>query len=138
MTEPALPAATAEDHLSWVRTRMTLDAEMMEWVRHGFSLIAVGFGSFAFLQGVVGAAGEGEGPHVTEPSRVFSLIVTAIGVAVILLAANHNRKMTAWVNADEYGAGPVPELPNEQRTSYLAGAAILIGLISFIALLFLK
>ena len=138
MTDSALPAASMQDHLSWVRTRMTLDAEMMEWVRHGFSLIAAGFGSFAFLEGVVGAVGKGEGPGVTEPSRVFSLVVTVIGMAVIALAASHNRKMTAWVDADEYGASPVPALPNERRTTYLAAAAILIGLISFIALLFLR
>jgi hypothetical protein len=43
---------SAHDHLTWVRTRLTLDAEFLESVRHGFSLITAGFGSFSIFQGL--------------------------------------------------------------------------------------
>lgn len=125
------------EHISWVRTRMTLDAELMEWIRHGFSLIAVGFGSFSFLDGMRGTLGEGAGANVTEPSRMFSLAITAIGILLIALALRHNKRMVAFVNADEYGEGKVLSLPDERREEYLALAAIVIGVISFVALLFL-
>jgi hypothetical protein len=32
--------------------------------------------------------------------------VTAIGVIAILLGVVHDRKMTAWVDADEFGTWP--------------------------------
>lgn len=137
---PETRSATLEpdEHMSWVRTRMTLESDLMEWIRHGFALIVVGFGSFAFLDGVVGALGEGEGPSVTEPSRIFSLAATAIGVLLIGMALRHNRRMVAFVNSDEFGGRPALEIPDEKREEYLATGAIVIGVVSFVALLFLR
>jgi uncharacterized membrane protein YidH (DUF202 family) len=131
MRQPQVSRATlTNDHLSWVRTRLTLDSEFLESVRHGFSLIATGFGSFSIFQGLT--LGE---RAVSALPKTFALIVTAVGVIVILLAIAHDRKMTAWVDADEFGTAPVPDLPDENRPLYLAAAAVVIGLISFIALL---
>jgi uncharacterized membrane protein YidH (DUF202 family) len=123
--------------MSWVRTRMTIEADLMEWIRHGFALITVGFGSFAFLEGIVGALGEGEGPGVDSPSRIFSLVATAIGVFLIAIALRHNQKMVKFVNDDAFGEGPVPPLPDEQRAGKLALGAMVVGVMSFIALLLL-
>jgi hypothetical protein len=139
MLETASPLPVAQhDHMSWVRTRETLDSELREWTRHGFSLITVGFGSFAFLEGLVAALAEGEGPGTTEPSRVFSLVATAIGVILIATALRHNRRMVAFVNADAFGDGPTLEVPDEKRGEIIAMGAIVIGVISFIALLSLR
>lgn len=124
------------EHIRWVQTRMMLDDQLMETVRHGFSLIAVGFGSFAFLEGIVG--GLGEAAHATTPSRAFSLAATAVGVAIVLFAMRHNRKMAAWVNADEFPAGEAPDLPDEELPHRLGRAAVAIGVLSFIGLLFLQ
>lgn len=121
-----------DDHLTWVRTRMTLDHDFLDSVRHGFSLIAAGFGSFSIFEGLT--IGERQ---VSELPKAFALIVTAIGVMIILLAIMHDRKMTAWINSDEFGAGSVPELPDENRPLYLAISAAALGMVSFIALLFI-
>ncbi|HEX5497641.1 MAG TPA: hypothetical protein VFX03_00375 [Thermomicrobiales bacterium] len=129
--EPAAPAAGGQ-RLTWVRTRLALDQSLLEAVRYGFSLIAAGFGSFAVFEGL----SFGERPLSAMP-RAFALIVTAIGIVVIFLAAGHARRMIAWVNADEYGAEPAPALPEENRTFHLAAAAVVIGAVSFIALLLL-
>jgi hypothetical protein len=120
------------DHLTWVRTRLTIDQEFMDSVRHGFSLITAGFGSFAIFEGLT--IGERE---VSELPKTFALIVTAIGVLVIILAIRHDRTMTAWIDADEFGAGTVPELPDENRPLYLAAGAAVIGIVSFVALVLL-
>ena len=120
------------NHEMWVRTRLQLDAEFQEALRHGFSLIAAGFGSFSIFEGLT--IGERE---VSELPKTFALIMTVIGMVVILLAASHLRKMSAWVDADEFGAEPVPRLPDENRSVYLGGAVIVIGVVSFVALLLL-
>jgi hypothetical protein len=131
MTNSAVPRTrTHTDHETWVRTRLQLDAEFQEALRHGFSLIAAGFGSFSIFEGLT--IGERE---ISALPKTFALIVTIIGVILILLAASHLRKMTAWVDVDEFGAVPAPQLPDENRSVYLAAAAIVIGLISFVALL---
>jgi hypothetical protein len=136
MTETTAISDGGGEHLTWVRTRMNLDDELREWIRMGFSLIVVGFGSFAFLAGVVEALQGEEGLDVTNPSKAFSLVSTAVGIILILLAVNHNRQMVAWVNADEFGSGEVPELPQERRLYNLAAGAVVLGAISFFALLF--
>ena len=120
------------NHEMWVRTRLQLDAEFQEALRHGFSLIAAGFGSFSIFQGLT--IGERE---VSELPKTFALIMTIIGVIVILLAASHLRKMSTWVDTDEFGSESVPRLPDENRPLYLAAAAEAIGIVSIIALLLL-
>jgi hypothetical protein len=129
--ETTAPADDAS-HLTWVRTRLTLDQDLLEAIRYGFSLIAAGFGSFAVFEGL--RPGE---RAMSELPKTFALIATAIGIIVILLAVQHSRKMTAWVDADEFGTGLAPELPNENWPLYLATAAVVLGVISFVALLLL-
>ena len=124
------------ENIRWVQTRMMLDEQLMHAVRHGFSLIALGFGSFAFLEGVVG--GFGESSHATEPSRAFSLAATVIGVVIVLLAIRHNRSMMAWVNADEFPDGEAPDLPDQELPERLGIFAIAVGVCSFIGLLLLQ
>ena len=131
MTEPT-PETATRDHLTWVRTRLSLDQDFLASIRYGFSLIVAGFGSFALFEGLT--IGERQ---VAPLPRTFALISTAIGIIIILVAVGHARKMTAWVNADEYETDPVPELPNENRPLYLAIAAVIIGAVSFVAMLLL-
>lgn len=131
------PAQSHAEHMSWVRTRMTLDNEFIEWIRHGFALIGVGFGSFAFLDGVVNGLGEGGVRSSTEPSRLFSLGATAIGMLLIIIALRHYRMMVAFVNSDEFGEQPSLPLPNEKRDEFLAIGAVVLGALSFVALLLL-
>jgi hypothetical protein len=119
---------SASDHQTWVHSRLLLDKAFLDTVREGFAMIAAGFGSFAIFDGLASVRERDALP------KAFALILTAIGIIVILLAVQHNRKMTVWVNADEFGAGPVPALPDERRTEYLAVAVGIIGVISFIAL----
>ena len=72
MSEQRSPDPEDDDHLAWVRTRITLDQEFHEWTRHGFELIAAGFGSFAIFEGLT--FGESER---SELPRAFALAVTA-------------------------------------------------------------
>src|SRR5687767_3646083 len=101
--EPTMDPPIAEDestnnHLLWFRARMLVDDQFLDVIRHGFSLIVAGFGSFSLFQGLT--IGE---RHVSPLPKTFALIVTAIGVIVILLALWHAARMTTWVNADAFG-----------------------------------
>lgn len=91
-------------------------------------MIAAGFGSFAIVQGLAGHARD-------ELPKAFALAITAVGIIVIVIAARHHRKMIDWVDADEFGTGATPSLPDERRTDYIAAAAVVIGVVSFVALL---
>ncbi len=130
MTEPT-PETATRDHLTWVRTRLTLERDLRDTMTQGFALIAAGFGSFALFDGLTEhRSGDGL-------PKVFALVSTAVGVIVIVLAISHFRKMIAWVDTDEYGSAPTPELPDDQRPLHIAIGAAVIGIISFVALLVL-
>jgi hypothetical protein len=120
---------TAVDHLTWVRTRLILERDLRDAMAQGFVLITTGFGSFAILSGVAPAA-----EHQALP-RGFSLAATAIGVLVILLGIEHYRRMTAWVDGDEFRDRSAPALPDERRPVLMAAATAILGLVSFVALL---
>src|SRR3954452_2598046 len=132
MSEQTLPDPAANDHLRWVLTRLTLERDLRETMTQGFALIAVGFGSFAIFDGLT------EHRSGDELPKVFALVSTAVGVIVIALAITHFRKMIAWVDTDEFGTATAPELPDEQRPLYMAIGAVVIGIISFVALLVLR
>ena len=53
------------------------------------------------------------GPELTPPGRWV----------LILLAITHARKMTAWVNVDEFGLAPAPMRPHENRPPALGGGS---------------
>lgn len=128
MTDLVDGAGTHGEHLSWVRTRLTLERDFRETVARGFALIVTGFGSFAFFGDLTGRDESADLP------KAFALAATAIGVIVIVLGIEHFGKMRAWVDADEFGGGRKEELPDERRTVLVAGAAAIIGVISFVAL----
>ena len=108
-----------------------LERDFRDTTSRGFALIASGFGSFAIFDGLA------INDRRDSLPLAFALVATAIGMVVILLAILHYRKMTAWVDAEEFASLPAPELPNERSSVVVAGSAIAISLISFIALLLL-
>lgn len=130
MTNTSIPNDPVQrDHQSWVQNRFTLEAGFQESIRHGFTLISAGFGSFALFEGLTATQERAELP------RTFALVLNVVGVMVILLAIKHFRRMSAWIDRDEFGAASAPRLPEERRPMVLATGAVLIGAVSFVALL---
>ena len=128
---PIVNDPSLRDHQSWVQNRLILETGFQEAIRHGFTLISAGFGSFALFEGLATTQEREALP------RTFALVLNVVGVVVILLAANHFRRMSAWIDADEFGAAGAPKLPEERRPMLLAAGAVLIGAVSFVALLLL-
>ena len=129
MTDRRDAAAATIHHLGWIRTRLVLERDLRDAVAQGFALITAGFGSFAILSGGAPAA-----EHQALP-RGFVLGATAIGVLVIVLGIAHYRRMTAWVDADEFGGQSAPTLPDERWPVLTAAGAAVIGAIVFMVLL---
>jgi hypothetical protein len=126
---PIPDTSMARDHQTWIHSRLLMEREFFDVVCEGFTMIAAGLGSFAIFEGLATIRS-----HEALP-KAFALGITAVGTIVIAIGAMCHRKMIAWIDEDEYGPGPVPELPNERLTERLAVAAIIIGVGSFIALL---
>ena len=82
-------------------------------MQRGFTMIAAGFGSFAIFDGLATIRAQPALP------KAFALGITAIGVLVILAGYVHEA----------------PKRPDERRVDVLTAAAVVIGVISFIALL---
>jgi hypothetical protein len=57
---------------------------------------------------------------------------------MILIATNHNRKLEAWVDHDEFHSDAAPAPPDEKRSYVIAAVAVVIGIIPFIGLLFVQ
>jgi hypothetical protein len=124
------------EHMIWVQTRMNLDEAMMAGVRQGGALIAAGFGSFAFIAGLTPGLADAE--IFSSPSRAFSLVANIAGMLAIAVATYKNRRMSAWVNADEFGEAAAPDLPTERIPYMVAAITLVIGIVSFVGLLLLR
>ncbi|MFN8591759.1 MAG: hypothetical protein U0031_09900 [Thermomicrobiales bacterium] len=129
MTDLVETNASPGEHLSWVRTRLSLERDLRETVAQGFALIVVGFGSFAIFDGLA------ENRDREDLPKSFALIVTVIGIAIIALGLRHFLRMAAWVDEDEFVGAAKVELPDERWPVLLASSAAIIGVISFGALL---
>jgi putative membrane protein len=78
--------ATASDHFSWLRTRLSVERTMMAWVRTAISLIGFGFTIVQFferLQQTPGVAAPAfpEAPRYLGLSLIFCGVV-ALGISI--------------------------------------------------------
>jgi uncharacterized membrane protein YidH (DUF202 family) len=129
MSEVPEAVAATGDHLSWVRTRLTLERDLRDAVARGIALITTGFGSFAIVDGLATNRDRESLP------KLFALAATAVGVVLILLGIEHYRRMTAWVDNDAFADTAKLDLPDEQRPMLTAIGAAVVGVVSFVALL---
>ena len=86
MTEQTRLESTTTDHLSWVRTRLTLERDFRDTTTQGFALIAAGFGSFAIFDGLAIADRRDALPSA------FALAATAIGAASLSIRMGDGRR----------------------------------------------
>ena len=69
--------ATASDHFSWLRTRLSVERTMMSWVRTAVSLIGFGFTIVQFFDRMrkmpEAASGHFPTPHAILAFHLFSV-----------------------------------------------------------------
>ena len=77
--------ATASDHFSWLRTRLSVERTMMSWVRTATSLIAFGFTIVQFLERMQEMPGVAPA-HFPQAPRYLGLSLIFCGVMALVIS----------------------------------------------------
>ena len=128
--------ATASDHFSWLRTRLSVERTMMSWVRTATALIGFGFTIvqfFARVQDMPGAAP----PYFPHAPRYLGLSLIFCGVVALVISIAEYRWGLRYLWSGDFAviAGVTRE---GKQTPLLAVAVLLtlIGIFAFFAVLF--
>jgi putative membrane protein len=122
--------ATASDHFSWLRTRLSIERTMMSWVRTASALIGFGFTIVQFfdrMQDIPGAA-PAYFPHAPRYLGL-SLIFCGVMALVISIWEYHWGLRYLWGGNFTAIAGAT----REGRQTPLLAVAILLALIGTFA-----
>jgi len=77
--------ATASDHFSWLRTRLSIERTMMSWVRTATALIAFGFTIVQFLERMQEMPGVAPA-HFPQAPRYLGLSLIFCGVMALVIS----------------------------------------------------
>jgi putative membrane protein len=77
--------ATASDHFSWLRTRLSVERTMMSWVRTATALIAFGFTIVQFLERMQEMPGVAP-THFPHAPRYLGLSLIFCGVMALVIS----------------------------------------------------
>ena len=77
--------ATASDHFSWLRTRLSVERTMMSWVRTAIALIGFGFTIVQFFERMKEMPGVGPG-HFPDAPRYLGLSLILCGVVALVIS----------------------------------------------------
>jgi putative membrane protein len=128
--------ATASDHFSWLRTRLSLERTMMSWVRTATALIAFGFTIVQFFARIQETPGVTPAYFPSAPRYLgLSLIFCGVMALVISIWEYHWGLRYLWSQDFAVIAGATRE---GKQTPLLAVAVVLalIGVFAFFAVLF--
>jgi putative membrane protein len=121
--------ATASDHFSWLRTRLSIERTMMSWVRTATALIGFGFTIvqfFARVQDMPGAAP----PYFPHAPRYLGLSLIFCGVMALVISIWEYQWGLRYLWSGNFA-------PEGKTTPLLAVAIVLalIGIFAFFAVL---
>ena len=127
--------ATASDHFSWLRTRLSVERTMMSWVRTATGLIGFGFAIVQFfdrmeqMPGVVPA-------HFPEAPRYLGLSLIFCGVAALVISIWEYRWGLRYLWGENFAA--IAGVTREGKQTPLLAVAVvlaLVGVFAFFAVL---
>ena len=125
--------ATASDHFSWLRTRLSVERTMMSWVRTATALIGFGFTIVQFFDRMQQMPGTASA-YFPEAPRYFGLSLIFCGVMALVISIweYHWGLRYLWSGNFAVIAGATRE---GKQTPLLAVAIILalIGVFAFFA-----
>jgi uncharacterized membrane protein YidH (DUF202 family) len=82
--------ATASDHFSWLRTRLSVERTMMSWVRTAVSLIGFGFTIVQFFERMQDLPGIAPA-HFPDAPRYLGLTLILCGIASLVISVWERR-----------------------------------------------
>jgi putative membrane protein len=127
--------ATASDHFSWIRTRLSVERTMMSWLRTAVSLIGFGFTIVQFfdrMQDLPGAAPA----HFPNAPRYLGLMLILCGIVALVISVWEYLWTLRYLWGGDFAV--VAGVTKEGKKTPLfavAIALILIGLFAFFSVL---
>lgn len=129
----AIPSASTQTHLAWLRTRMALQTTLAAWVRTATSLIGFGFAIVQFLEHFdrAGSRGASKGPHL---ARVSGLVLIGAGGLTTAIATWKYCSAVKYLGGGDFrGVAGLPTVRREPAdvAVWMAVLVCLIGVLAF-------
>jgi putative membrane protein len=127
--------ATASDHFSWLRTRLSIERTMMSWVRTAISLIGFGFTIVQFFHRMEEIPGTAPA-HFPDAPRYLGLSLIFCGVMALLISIWEYKWGLSYLWGGNFTAIAGATREGKQTPLYaVAIALVLIGAFAFFAVL---
>src|ERR1700733_12976114 len=127
--------ATASDHFSWLRTRLSVERTMMSWVRTATALIGFGFTIVQFFDRMQQMPGTASA-YFPEAPRYLGLSLIFCGVAALVIAIWEYHWGLRYLWGRDFAA--IAGFTREGKQTPLLAVAVvlaLIGVFAFFAVL---
>jgi putative membrane protein len=126
---------TADSHMAWVRTRLSLERTMMAWIRTAVALIGFGFAIVQFLEHLQQIPGA-RPAYVPGAPRYLGLSLIFCGVLALLISLWQYLWGVRYLWGETFA--PIAGATREGLQSPVVAVAVLlifIGLFAFFAVL---
>jgi putative membrane protein len=126
---------TADSHMAWIRTRLSVERTMMSWLRTATALIGFGFAIVQFFERL-GQTPEARSAYLPDAPIYLGMALIACGVLALVVAIWEYRWGLHYLWGEPFT--PIAGMAKEpMNTPVLAVAVllILIGLFAFFAVL---
>ena len=127
--------ATASDHFSWLRTRLSVERTMMSWVRTATGLIGFGFAIVQFFDRMEQMPGVAPA-HFPEAPRYLGLSLIFCGVAALVISIWEYHWGLRYLWGENFAA--IAGVTREGKQTPLLAVAVvlaLVGVFAFFAVL---
>jgi putative membrane protein len=126
---------TADSHMAWIRTRLSVERTMMSWLRTATALIGFGFAIVQFFERL-GQTPEARSAYLPNAPIYLGMALIACGVLALVVAIWEYRWGLHYLWGEPFRqiAGMAKE-PINTPVLAVAVLLILIGLFAFFAVL---
>jgi putative membrane protein len=127
--------ATASDHFSWIRTRLSVERTMMSWLRTAVSLIGFGFTIVQFFDRMQDLPGVAPA-HFPNAPRYLGLMLILCGIIALVISVWEYLWSLRYLWGGDFAV--IAGVTKEGKKTPLfavAIALILIGLCAFFSVL---
>jgi putative membrane protein len=122
--------ATASDHFSWLRTRLSVERTLMSWVRTAISLIGFGFAIVQFFDRLKDLPGIAPA-HFPEAPRYLGLALIFLGVLALVISIWEYRWGLRYLWGESFAA--IAGATKEGKQTPLFAVAIALALVGAFA-----
>jgi putative membrane protein len=122
--------ATASDHFSWLRTRLSVERTMMSWVRTATALIGFGFTIVQFFDRMQQMPGTASA-YFPEAPRYLGLSLILCGVMALVISIWEYRWGLRYLWSGNFAA--IAGATREGKQTPLLAVAIVLALIGIFA-----